>query len=73
MLPLVMVLITKKEYEEKVMFHGAEYLDVVDINIRYLYFIDPNCDVLPIYIAGSRRVLATAVDDWSGKPYCVSS
>jgi len=23
--------------------------------------------------AGSRRVLATAVDDWSGKPYCVSS
>jgi hypothetical protein len=50
MLPLVMVLITKKEYEEKVMFHGAEYLDVVDINIRYLYFIDPNCDVLPIYI-----------------------
>ena len=29
------------------MFHGAEYLDVVDM-IRYLYFIDPNCDVLPI-------------------------
>jgi hypothetical protein len=24
-------------------------------------------------IAGSRRVLATAVDDWSGKSYCVSS
>jgi len=24
-------------------------------------------------VAGSRRVLATAVDDWSGKPYCVSS
>jgi hypothetical protein len=24
-------------------------------------------------IAGSRRVLATAVDDWSGKPYFVSS
>ena len=23
--------------------------------------------------AGSRRVLATAVDDWSGKPYCVCS
>jgi hypothetical protein len=23
--------------------------------------------------AGSRRVLATAVDNWSGKPYCVSS
>ena len=21
----------------------------------------------------SRRVLATAVDDWSGKPFCVSS
>ena len=27
----------------------------------------------PRKIAGSRRVLATAVDDWSGKPYCVSS
>ncbi len=24
-------------------------------------------------IAGSRRVLATAVDNWLGKPYCVSS
>jgi hypothetical protein len=24
-------------------------------------------------IADCRRVLATAVDDWSGKPYCVSS
>jgi hypothetical protein len=24
-------------------------------------------------IAGSRRVLATAVDNWSGKPFCVSS
>jgi len=26
-----------------------------------------------LQFAGSRRVLATAVDDWSGKPYCVSS
>ena len=24
-------------------------------------------------LVGSRRVLATAVDDWSGKSYCVSS
>jgi hypothetical protein len=24
-------------------------------------------------LAGSRRVLATAVDDWSGKPFCICS
>jgi hypothetical protein len=30
-------------------------------------------DLILMMFAGSRRVLATAVDDWSGKPYCVSS
>ncbi len=30
-------------------------------------------DYFKVIVAGSRRVLATAVDNWSGKPYCVSS
>ncbi len=29
--------------------------------------------IVGLGIAGSRRVLATAVDDWSGKRFCVSS
>jgi hypothetical protein len=27
----------------------------------------------PRKIAGIRSMLATAVDDWSGKPFCISS
>jgi len=33
----------------------------------------PNLQACTDKVAGSRSVLATAVDDWSGKPYCVSS
>ncbi len=49
------------------------FLDVDDVSFDKASFLFVPWLATSIFFAGSQRVLATAVDDWSGKPFCVSS